>query len=235
MTNVEYALQFVTDGMSLGLGSGRAAERFISALGDRVRAGLTIRAVPTSRASAALARQAGIPLVEFDAAIPLDLTVDGADEVDSRLDLIKGYGHALVREKVVAAAARQFVILIGPEEVEDKLVDVLGRRGRVPVEVLPFAERFCVDRIHTAFGYLAEPVRDHQGERIISDNGNRLIDVRVGRIADPYALDAGLRAIPGVIGTGLFLGMADVVLIQRGDGRTEARPRTRSPTLGSSA
>src|SRR6516165_3956087 len=138
MTNAEKALEFINDGAAVGLGSGHAAERFIRALGERVRAGLRVRGVATSRASAALAAEAGIPLTSLNDAMPLDITVDGADEVDPQLNLIKGYGHALVREKIVAAASRQLVILIGPEHVSEKVVDTLGQRGKLPVEVVPF-------------------------------------------------------------------------------------------------
>src|SRR4051812_70634 len=106
MTNVDKALELVADGMTLGLGSGHASERFVTALGERVRAGLKVRGVPTSKGTAELARKVGVPLVELADALPIDITFDGADEVDPRLDLIKGYGHALVREKVVAAASK---------------------------------------------------------------------------------------------------------------------------------
>src|SRR5581483_1982295 len=135
MTIYERALEFVREGDVVGLGSGRAATAFIQRLGARVQQGLRVRGVPTSRASEELARGLGIPLVSLEGAMPLALTVDGADEVDLDLNLIKGYGRALVREKVVAAASRKLVILVGP----GKTVDRLGGRGKLPVEVLPFA------------------------------------------------------------------------------------------------
>ncbi|MDB5308674.1 MAG: rpiA [Gemmataceae bacterium] len=225
MTNVENALELVANGMTLGLGSGHAAERFVTALGARVRAGLDVRGVPTSRGTAELAARVGVPLVGLGEALPIDITIDGADEVDPGLNLIKGYGHALVREKVVAAASRMIVILIGPEHAETKLVDVLGRRGHLPVEVVPFALPLCADRIRTKLGFPVARVDDERGDPLVTDNGNLLLDMRVGPIADPTGLELALRSIPGVVGTGLFVGMADVVIVEHGDGRVEVRTR----------
>src|SRR5262245_4881483 len=168
MTNTEKALEYVRDGMTVGLGSGHAADRFVEALAQRVRAGLRVRGVPTSQATADLAAKRGIPLVSLEEGMPLDVTVDGADEVDPRLNLIKGYGHALVREKIVAAASRRLVILIGPEHVAEKVVDVLGRRGRLPVEVVPFALPL-VQRKLDELGLPADVVM--QGDApLVSDN-----------------------------------------------------------------
>src|SRR5436309_2414009 len=144
MSIYERALdEFVRDGDSVGLGSGRAASEFIRVLGERVRAGLHVRGVPTSDASAQLAASVGIPLVTLDEGMPLAVTVDGADEVAPNLDLIKGYGRALVREKIVAASSRRLVILVGDE----KLVPRLGARGKLPVEVVPFALPLCEARL----------------------------------------------------------------------------------------
>lgn len=223
MTNVEAALAMVADGMTLGLGSGKAAERFVTALGARARGGLRVRGVPTSRGTADLATRVGIPLVALSGALPLDITFDGADEVDPALNLLKGFGNALVREKVVAAASRQLVILVGPERVGEKVVPTLGRRGKLPVEVVPFALPLCVQRI-ADLGYTCEPVRTVAGEPFVSDNGNPILHVAVTSIPDPAGLNAALSAIPGVVGTGLFLGMADVVLIEDG-GRVDVRKR----------
>jgi ribose 5-phosphate isomerase A len=136
MTIIERALEFVTDGSLIGLGSGRAAQAFVKALGERVRSGrLRVRGVPTSEETKKLAQQERIPLVTLAQSGILDATVDGADEVDPNLDLIKGYGRALVREKIVAASSRRLIILVGDE----KLVPRLGSRGKLPVEVTPFA------------------------------------------------------------------------------------------------
>lgn len=215
MTNVETALGMVTDGMTLGLGSGHAAERFLAALGERVRAGLKVRGVPTSKHTAELATAAGIPLVELADALPLDITFDGADEVDPQLNLIKGYGNALVREKIVAAASKRLVILIGPEHAADKRVDVLGRRGKLPVEVIPFAVPLVLRRA-AELGHPAAVVPGPGGGPLVTDNGNHVLHLAVGPIPDPARLDADLRAIPGVVGTGLFLGMADAVIVEDG-------------------
>jgi ribose 5-phosphate isomerase A len=211
------ALAQVKDGDVVGLGTGQAATAFIRALGAAVKAGLAVTGVPTSEVSAALARTLGIPLVPEP--VGLDLAVDGADEVDPRLDLVKGYGGALVREKVVAAAARRFVVLVGSE----KLVPTLGARGRLPVEVVRFAMPFCRRRL-TELGY-PPTLRGTAGAPVVTDNGNLILDAAVRSIPDPAALDASLRAIPGVVGTGLFVGMAHTVLVWDG-GR--ARTLTRN-------
>lgn len=207
------SLDFVHDGMTVGLGSGRAAHAFVRALGARVAAGLRVRGIPTSESTAALAREFAIPLTDFEAVAAVDVTIDGADEVDPNLDLIKGYGRALVREKIVAAASHQTVILVG----EEKLVDVLGRRGRVPVEVVPFAAPFCARRF-AAIGLPADLRREADGDTVVSDNGNWILDCRVSGLVDPAAIEAALRGTPGVVGTGLFLGIANVVLVGMTDG-----------------
>jgi len=211
------ALAEVQSGHVVGLGTGQAATAFILALGRAVKSGLRVTGVPTSEASATLARQLGIPLI--DEPLALDVAVDGADEVDPRLDLVKGYGGALVREKIVAAAARRFIVLVGPE----KLVPTLGGRGRLPVEVVPFALPFCRRRL-TELGH-APTVRAKDGSTFVTDNGNLILDAAVGAIPDPAALDATLRAIPGVVGTGLFVGMAHVVMVWDG-GRARTLTRT---------
>ena len=207
MTIYERALEFVPDGAAIGLGSGHAAAAFIELLGQRVKQGLRVRAVPTSQASADLAARHGIPLIPLDAAMPLAVTVDGADEVDPQLNLIKGYGRALVREKVIAAASRMLVILVGP----GKVVPALGSRGDLPVEVVPFALPLCAARLRE-LGLRPVPYETN-GRLFLSDNANAILDCGVDPITDPAALEIGIKAIPGVVGTGLFLGMADVVLV----------------------
>lgn len=212
-----YAADLVPDGADVGLGSGRAASAFVVALGARARAGLRVRGVPTSEATAALAREAGITLVALGAAA-LDLTVDGADEVDPRCDMIKGFGGALVRERVVAAASARQVILVTP----DKLVDRLGARGRVPVEIVPFARPLCERRL-TALGY-APRLRTVDGEPLVTDNGNLTLDLTVGPIADPRAMERDVLAVPGVVDTGLFLGTAALVLVAEPNGVRRLEP-----------
>jgi ribose 5-phosphate isomerase A len=219
-TLAEQALAHVQPGGIIGLGTGRAATAFVRALGREVKAGLRVRAVPTSEATAALAERLGIPLVSLDEAPLIDVTLDGADEVDPDLDLIKGYGGALVREKVVAAASRRLVVLVG----RDKLVPVLGSRGVLPVEVVPFAAGFCRRRLAEAG---CDPVLRSRGSApVLSDNGNLIFDCAVGPIADPAGLDEILRRIPGVVGTGLFVGAAHVALVADGGRVTTLTRRT---------
>lgn len=206
MTLESYALEQVRPGQVVGLGSGRAAERFVRALGARVGEGLAIRGVATSEATATLARELAIPLVALDAVAGVDLAVDGADEVDPQGGLIKGYGGALLREKVVATAAGRALILVGDE----KCVPRLGTRGRLPVEVLPFAWGSVRHRLE-ALGIPGKPRLER------SDNGNTLVDCAVGPLADPAGLDRALHAIPGLLETGLFLDLRATIVIERGD------------------
>lgn len=221
MTAAERALEFVKEGQVVGLGTGRAATAFVEALAARCKDGLDVRGVPTSRTTELLARQLGIPLLEMSDVEQLDVTVDGADEVDPALDVIKGYGGALVREKIVAAASRQLVIVVGHE----KLVARLGQRGKLPVEIVPFATALCRQRF-AALGFPAELRRGPGNERVVTDNGNWILDCKVERIPNPGQLDAALRGVPGVVGTGLFVGMASAVVIQDGDA-VEVRERAR--------
>ncbi len=213
-TIFERALDFVVDGTVVGLGSGRAARKFVELLGARVRAGLQVRGVATSRTTAELAEVVGVPLVEPHTGLTLSVAVDGADEVDPRLDLIKGYGRAMLRERVVAASARRFVILVGRE----KLVPRLGARGKLPLEVVPFAVPLCLERLRLLGCPGTLVVED--GRPLATDNGNHAVDCAVGEIADPERLQRVLRSIPGVVDTGLFLQTADVVLV--GDDETFA-------------
>jgi ribose 5-phosphate isomerase A len=208
MTIVERALELVPNGARIGLGSGRAAQAFVRALGDRIRSGrLRVQGVPTSEETANLARQEKIPLLTLADAGILELTIDGADEVDPKLDLIKGYGRAMVREKIVAASSRRLVILVGDE----KLVSQLGSRGKLPVEVMPFGLALCERRL-SELG--CRPVPYVQGDKLfVTDNGNHILDCQIGPIADAPKLELAIRAIPGVVGTGLFLGMADTVVV----------------------
>lgn len=210
--SAEAALEWVEAGQTLGLGTGRAAEAFVTALGQKVADGLNVRGVPTSERTENLARQLGIPLVTLEQAGELDVTFDGADEVDPALNLIKGYGGALVREKIVAASSRQLVILVGAE----KLVSHLGERGRLPVEVVAFGEALAIRRLR-ALGYASERRLDGEGQPILTDNGHFILDCAVTGIDDPAQLEQEILAIPGILGTGLFVGMADAVIVQQDD------------------
>jgi ribose 5-phosphate isomerase A len=216
------ALEFVEDGQVLGLGTGRAATAFVRALGARVKQGLHIRGVPTSEATAAVARELGIPLLELEEAGGLDCTFDGADEVDPSLDLIKGWGGALVREKIVAAWSRRLVILVGAE----KLVPALGSRGKLPVEVVPFGVSLARRRLQE-MGFESQLRSGPEGDPLVTDNGNLILDCKTSLIEDPDALDREIQALPGVVGTGIFAGMADAVIVQDGD-RVEVKRRARA-------
>jgi ribose 5-phosphate isomerase A len=205
------ALAHVQDGMKLGLGTGSTAKHFVDLLGEKVAGGMKVVGVPTSEATRAQAEACKIPLTTLDAIDRLDLTVDGADEVDRGLNLIKGYGGAFVRERIVAAASRRQVILV----TADKLVETLGGRGRLPVEVLPFALPLCQRRLEDLG--LKPALRTREERPFVTDNFNVIVDCTVGPIADPAALERAILAIPGVIDTGLFLGTADTVLVSDGE------------------
>ena len=207
MTIFERALEFVPEGSVVGLGSGRASATFIRSLGARVRAGFKVRGVPTSDDSAKLAEEQGIPIAPLEEDMTIAATVDGADEVDPHLNLIKGYGRALVREKIVAAASKKLVILVGTE----KLVQTLGERKKLPVEIVPFALPLCRRRLYELG--LQPVLYERDDGPFVSDNGNYVLDCLIGPLPDPAELEAKICNIPGVVDTGLFLGMADIVLI----------------------
>lgn len=207
----DYALRYVRPGQTLGLGTGYAAATFIRAVGARK---IRIRGVATSNASAELALSLGIELVELREAPQLDAIFDGADEVDPRLNMIKGRGGAMVREKIVAAAARRRFYLVGYE----KCVKHLGDRGNLPVEVVPFAAEFCQMRLRK-LGLKPQLRMNGDGHEFISDNGNLVLNCGVKWIHNPARLERELCATPGVVGTGLFIGMAHIVLIASAEGK----------------
>jgi ribose 5-phosphate isomerase A len=201
------SLEYVEDGMVVGLGTGSTATFAIQFLGQQVRDGLKIRGIPTSRASAELARSLGIPLTSFEEVDHTDVTIDGADEVAPGLALIKGGGGALLHEKIVAAASRRLVIVAD----EHKLVQRLGRFP-LPVEVIPFAAG-AVRRKLEALG--ANPVLrpGHEGSPFITDEGNYIFDCHYGEILDPPAVAQTLKSITGLVEHGLFLGLASVAIV----------------------
>jgi ribose 5-phosphate isomerase A len=207
------ALDYVVDGMKLGLGSGSTAEMFVEMLGPRVRGGQKLLCVPTSERTASLARKLGLTLSTLDELGPLDLTVDGGDEADRNLDLIKGGGGMLLREKIVAAASKKLVIIAD----ESKLVPRLGKFP-LPVEVIAFGHKSTAAHMTAAFqslGYAAVPMilRHRDGDTFTTDSGNLIYDCALGAIASPPKLAAALSAIPGVVGHGLFIGLATTLLI----------------------
>lgn len=215
------ALDLIADGALVGLGSGRTASTFVRLLGARVRDGLRVTGVPASNATAELARVAGIPLAPLSEDAMLDITVDGADEVAPNLDLIKGHGGALVRERIIAGASKRQVILVG----EGKLVRLLGERFALPVEVIPFAAGPVVRAIKTTGLHPRVRMDATTGNELVNENGNITLDCAfhapLAGARAARALESVLRAIPGVVDTGLFLGTAERVLVGHPDGRVE--------------
>jgi ribose 5-phosphate isomerase A len=218
------AVEFVEDGMRVGLGTGSTAAFMVRALGRLVREdGLRIRGVPTSMSTADLAREVGIEIVTLDEARWLDLTIDGADEVDGNLDLVKGGGGALLQEKIVAAASDRMVVIadIGKE------VGTLGAFP-LPIEVIPFGwqtTRVQVEELLINMDVLSRDVaqRTLPEGPYRTDEGNYILDLGLGRIGDAQALSMALNQVPGVVENGLFLDMCDVVVLGHGDGRVETR------------
>jgi len=219
------ALDYVQDGMKLGLGSGSTAEMFVEMLAPRVRGGEKLLCVPTSEKTAALARKLGITLASLDDLAPLDLTVDGADEADRNLDLIKGGGGMLLREKIVAAASRQMVVIAD----ESKLVPRLGKYP-LPVEVVEFGHKSIAARLNAALaaaGYanVAMTLRQRDGAAFKTDGGNVIYDCAFGVIQNAPKLAAAISQVAGVVEHGLFIGLATTLLIAA-DGEIEVVTRT---------
>ena len=208
----ERAIAFVRPGMRLGLGTGSTARPFVDLVGAEVRKGLKIVGVPTSEATERQARELGIPLTTLDETPELDLTVDGADEIDGVLRLIKGGGGALLREKIVAAASRRMLVIADA----GKRVAQLGRFP-LPVEVVPFGAAATVRRVERAAAALglhgALALRRRNGDLFVSDGGHYILDCAFGAIPDPEALAQALAFIPGVVECGLFIGFASAAVI----------------------
>lgn len=214
----EKAAELIRPGMVVGLGTGSTAYWAIQKIGSMVQQGLDIRAIATSEASAELARELGIRLTTFAETQRIDMDIDGADEVSERLDVIKGGGGALLREKIVAYHSRQLIIIAD----EHKYVPVLGRFP-LAVEVIPFGWEATSSRLQT-FG--CEPqLRKREGKIFITDNGNYIIDCAFGTINDPQQINAALHDIPGVVETGLFVQMAHTVVLGYEDGSTKLLQR----------
>ena len=217
----ERAAALATDGMRLGLGTGSTAAHFVTLLGERVRGGLRIVGVPTSEATRGQAEREGIPLTTLDETPELDLTVDGADEIDDELHLIKGGGGALLREKIVAAASRRMIVIADGS----KWVMRLGRFP-LPIEVVPFGLRATERAVQAAVrkagcdGELRLR-RGAKGEPFVTDGGHYILDAHLGHIDDPRALAAALAAVPGVVEHGLFLGLATGAILATETGLVE--------------
>ncbi|WP_412774699.1 ribose-5-phosphate isomerase RpiA [Nitrobacter sp.] len=212
------ALEYVEDGMRLGLGTGSTARHFVELLGERVRDGLKVVGVPTSEATRADAERCGIPLTTLDDLDRLDLTVDGADEIDTDLNLIKGGGGALLREKIVAAASERMIVIAD----ETKWVAGLGRFP-LPIEVIPFglaATRRAVAEAFAKAGASGQMVvrKGPDGHAFVTDGGHWIFDAHLGQIPDASHLAGLLNPIPGVVEHGLFIGLARVVMLAGAQG-----------------
>ena len=211
------ALELVEPGMRLGLGTGSTAARFVALLGEKVAAGLDVLCVPTSEATDAQARSLKIPLTTLEQTPELDLVVDGADELDGALRLIKGGGGALLREKIVAASSARMAVIADAS----KKVATLGRFP-LPVEVVPFglgSTRIRIERVCAELGLAgAISLRQRDGSPFVTDGGHYILDCAFGALPDPEALAARLAAVPGVVEHGLFIGLASVALIAGPEG-----------------
>ncbi|MGB6394511.1 MAG: ribose-5-phosphate isomerase RpiA [Bradyrhizobium sp.] len=212
------ALEAVRDGMKLGLGTGSTAKHFVELLGEKVRAGMKVIGVPTSEATRADAMRCGIALTTLDDVDRLDLTVDGADEIDPKLDLIKGGGGALLREKIVAAASDRMIVIAD----DSKWVSALGR-SPLPVEVVPFglaATRRAMAEVFTKCGVSGQMVvrKGTDGHVFVTDGGHWIVDAHLGRIQDASRLATLLSVIPGVVEHGLFIGLASTAILAGGQG-----------------
>ena len=211
------SLRFIKDGQVVGLGTGSTAAYFIQLLGEAVKNGLRVRGIPTSVRSREQAASLGIPLTTLDECQEIDVTVDGADEVDPQLRLIKGGGGALLREKIIASATRQLVIVADAS----KRVPVLGKFP-LPVEVVKFAQALLVKKIE-GLGAKVSLRRDADGKPYLTDENNHILDCRFEQIPDAERLACQLSDMPGVVEHGLFIGMANIVLLAKGSEIVELR------------
>ena len=202
------AVEFVRDGMVVGLGTGSTAKHLIIALGEKVRAGMKLRGVPTSHETAELAKQQGISLIDQDNAWIIDVAIDGADQVDPNFNLIKGGGGALLKEKIVAASARQFIVMVD----HTKRVPVLGGSFPLPIEVVPFGWGSTAREIE-ALTKSRVVLRERNGAPFKTESGNLIVDVHIDRIEQPRELEMSLNHIPGIVETGLFVNRTDILIV----------------------
>ena len=216
------SMKFVEDGQVVGLGSGSTAAYAVQLLGERVRMGLKIRGVPTSVQTQQLAEELKIPLLALNDVQEIDMTIDGADEIDPELRLIKGGGGALLREKVVASASRKMVVIAD----SSKQVPHLGKFP-LPVEVIAFAEAVIRKKI-AGLGASVKLRQYAYGNPFTTDEGHHILDCSFGEIPDPPALDRELKTMPGLVEHGLFIGLATVALIGKGDQIVEIKPAVKA-------
>lgn len=202
------ALDFVRDGMVVGLGTGSTAKHLVIALGERVRAGMKLRAVPTSLETAELARQVGIPLIDTANRWEIDVAIDGADQVDPNFNLIKGGGGALLKEKIVAASAKQFIVMVD----QTKQVPVLGGSFPLPIEIIPFGWGSTAREIE-ALTRGRVVLRERNGAPFKTEAGHLILDVHLDRIDKPAELETALNLIPGVVETGLFINRTHILIV----------------------
>jgi ribose 5-phosphate isomerase A len=202
------AVEFVRDGMVVGLGTGSTAKHMVIALGEKVRAGMRLRGVPTSQDTAALAKHHGIVLIDTDNRWIIDVAIDGADQVDPGFNLIKGGGGALLKEKIVAASAKQFIVLVD----HTKRVPVLGGSFPLPIEVIPFGWGSTAREIETLTRSRVV-LRERNGAPFTTEAGNLIVDVHLACIDNPQDLEIALNQIPGIVETGLFVGRTNVLIV----------------------
>lgn len=202
------ALDFVRDGMVVGLGTGSTAKHLVIALGERVRAGMKLRAVPTSLETAELARQVWIPLIDTANRWEIDVAIDGADQVDPNFNLIKGGGGALLKEKIVAASAKQFIVMVD----QTKQVPVLGGSFPLPIEIIPFGWGSTAREIE-ALTRGRVVLRERNGAPFKTEAGHLILDVHLDRIDQPAELETALNLIPGVVETGLFINRTHILIV----------------------
>ena len=206
----EAAVEYVKDGMIVGLGTGSTAEFAVKKLGERVRDGLAISGIPTSNVTKLQAEEEGIPLIDFSETMYIDLTIDGADEIDVNLNMIKGGGAALLREKIVASASKEEIIIVSHE----KFVNQLGSFP-LPVEVIPFGWQVIFNQLETLGG--SPDLRLKQGQPLLTDQGNYIIDCRFRQIIDASQFEQRLNMIPGVVENGLFTGLCTRMIMADGE------------------
>jgi len=206
----EAATEFVKSGMIVGLGSGSTSEFAVKKLGKMVRGGLSIRGIPTSDATKNLAEKEGIPLIDFSETMYIDLTIDGADEIDADLNMIKGGGAALLKEKIVASSSKEELIVVSSQ----KFVNQLGKFP-LPVEVIPFGWEVTFDNLEKLGG--SPDLRLDQGHPLLTDQGNFIIDCNFRQIDDAVNLEQSINMIPGVVENGLFISLCSKMILADGD------------------
>jgi len=219
----ELALSYVEDGMRLGIGTGSTAEEFVRLLAEKVAGGFKVQGVPTSERTARLCVELGVPLMSLDEMPELDLTIDGTDELDRRLTLIKGGGGALLREKIVAAASSRMIVIAD----ETKFVETLGAYP-LPIEINVFggvATRISIEKAAVKLGLTGTMALRMSGDDLfMTDGGHYILDASFGRIPDAEALSRALHGIPGVVEHGLFIGLASLAVVAGADGARVIEP-----------